>query len=330
MTEINSSRELWLRLVVGLIIGAGAIALTVRTVDLEEVTTTLRATNPTLTLAALGSLLLTTYAKTARWSALAGLRQDASWLLLPGLVIGQLVNTLIPARLGDLARAVVGSEATGLGKAFLLGTIVLEKLIDGVCVLLLAALVLPFLRLPEWLLASGLDAALGVLALGVGIATLLLVGDRLLALVARPLARVPGRWGVRLTRAVADAIRGLGGLRTWRQRGWVGWWSFVAWTTMVATNVLVFQAVGLAVDVSAAVIVLLAVTVGGSVPSIPGRVGVFHSLVAAPLILSGVDPARAVSAAIVLHLLVVMTQVVLGVFFIWRASVDPRRLAALK
>jgi uncharacterized membrane protein YbhN (UPF0104 family) len=305
VTEINSSRELWLRLVVGLIIGAGAIALTVRTVDLEEVTTTLRATNPTLTLAALGSLLLTTYAKTARWSALAGLRQDASWLLLPGLVIGQLVNTLIPARLGDLARAVVGSEATGLGKAFLLGTIVLEKLIDGVCVLLLAALVLPFLRLPEWLLASGLDAALGVLALGVGIATLLLVGDRLLALVARPLARVPGRWGVRLTRAVADAIRGLGGLRTWRQRGWVGWWSFVAWTTMVATNVLVFQAVGLAVDVSAAVI-------------------------AAPLILSGVDPARAVSAAIVLHLLVVMTQVVLGVFFIWRASVDPRRLAALK
>ncbi|MCS6802717.1 MAG: lysylphosphatidylglycerol synthase transmembrane domain-containing protein [Chloroflexota bacterium] len=321
---------MWLRLVVGLLISAGAIALTLRLVDLEEVTTTLRSTNPVLTLAALGSFLLTTYAKAARWTALSGLPQRASRRLLPGLVIGQLVNTLIPARLGDLARAVVAGEATGLGKAFLLGTVVLEKLIDGLCVLLVAALLLPFLRLPEWLVASGLEAALGVLLLGAGIATLLLVGDRLLALAAQLLRAVPGRWSARLTRALADAIRGLGGLRTWPQRWWVSWWSFVAWTTMIATNVLVFQAVGLEAELSAAVIVLLAVTVGGSVPSVPGRVGVFHSLVAAPLILTGVDPARAVSAAVVLHLLVVSTQLVLGVLFIWRASLDPRQLAALK
>ncbi|GIW05683.1 MAG: hypothetical protein KatS3mg060_0488 [Dehalococcoidia bacterium] len=330
MAGISSSRGLWLRLVVGFIIGVGSIVLALRAVNFEDVTTTLRATNPALTLAALGSLLLTTYAKAARWTAFAGLSQGASWLLVPGLVIGQLFNTLIPARVGDLARVVVGSEATGLGKAFLLGTIVLEKLVDGLCVLLVAALVLPFLQLPDWLLTSGLDVALSVLVLGGGITGMLLIGDRLLALAAPPLGRIPGRWGERLTRALADALRGLGGLRTWPQRGWVAWWSLVTWTSMIATNLLVFEAVGLEAGLSAAVLVLIAVTLGGSVPSIPGRVGVFHSLVVAPLLLTGADPARAVSVAVVLHLLVVSTQVVLGVFFIWRESVDPRRLAELK
>jgi uncharacterized membrane protein YbhN (UPF0104 family) len=327
---MSSSRGLWLRLVVGSVIGGGLLVLAFRAVDPEDVTTTLRATSPSLTLGALSAVLLTTYAKAARWTAVAGLPQGATWSLVPGLVIGQVLNSLIPARIGDLGRVLVGSEATGLGKAFLLGTIVLEKLVDGLCLLLVAAIVLPFLQLPDWLVVSGLDAALSVLALGVGIALVLLVADRLLAFVAGPLGRIPGAWGARLTRTLQDAIRGLGGLRSWPQRGWVAWWSCVAWTSMIATNALVFRAVGVEADLSAAALVLLAVVVGGSVPSIPGRVGVFHSLVVAPLLLFGVDPARAVSAAVVLHLVVISPQLVLGIFFIWRESVDPRRFAALK
>lgn len=275
-------------------------------------------------------MLVTTYAKSARWAALAGLGQRAGWSLLPALVIGQLLNTLIPARVGDLARVVVGDGATGLGKAFLLGTVVLEKLVDGLCVLVVAVLILPFLRLPEWLVAGGLDVAVGVLALGVGIAALLLVGDRLLGLLARLLDRLPGSWSAWLTRSIGNALRGLGGLRSWPQRGWTAWWSFVAWTSAIATNWLVFRAVGLDADLGAAVVVLIATQVGGSVPSIPGRVGVFHSLVAAPLLLLGIDATRAISAAVVLHLVVFGTQLVLGVLFLWRESFDLRTLTSLR
>ena len=47
------------------------------------------------------------------------------------LLAGQMLNTVFPARLGDLTRAyVLGGK--GPGRSFVLGTVVLEKILDSI------------------------------------------------------------------------------------------------------------------------------------------------------------------------------------------------------
>ena len=47
------------------------------------------------------------------------------------LLAGQMLNTIFPARLGDLARAYV-LGGMGPGRTYVLGTIVLEKMLDSI------------------------------------------------------------------------------------------------------------------------------------------------------------------------------------------------------
>ncbi|MGH2544947.1 MAG: lysylphosphatidylglycerol synthase domain-containing protein, partial [Ardenticatenaceae bacterium] len=87
---------------------------------------------------ALISVGVNTVSKALRWQVLLG---DGR-LLIPfprtfaALLIGQMLNTLVPVRIGDVARAfLVGS--LGAGRAFILGTVALEKVIDLLCYSLL-------------------------------------------------------------------------------------------------------------------------------------------------------------------------------------------------
>lgn len=317
------------RLLLGLAIGLACIVWAAFAVDLGEVAATLRQTDLVLTGLALATVLLTTYAKAARWGALVEGPKNTAWNLLPALVIGQMLNTVMPARVGDLGRVVVAGEATGQGKAYLLGSVVLEKLVDGLCLLAALAVLFVFLSPPSWLLSQGTSAGLSIAVLALAIIALILFGDRLLTLASNLLSRLPGRAGAYLTRVLGEGLRGLSGLNGWRQRGAVALWSVLIWVSSASTNWLVFHAAGLDLGAGPALLVLIILQVGGSVPSIPGRVGVFHSLVVVALGLVGVEVALALSVAVILHLIVVGTQLVLGLIFVWRESLDPRRLASV-
>ena len=63
------------------------------------------------------------------------------------LSIGYFANTLLPARLGDVARAVLAGKAFGVPRLRILGTILLERVADGL--LILAIVTVLALALPE-------------------------------------------------------------------------------------------------------------------------------------------------------------------------------------
>jgi glycosyltransferase 2 family protein len=122
------------RLILGLLLAAVALYLILRDFDYREVWRTLLQADAGLVLLALASVATNVAGKTIRWKVLMG--QAGSQVrfsrALSGLLIGQMVNTLLPMRAGDVTRAyVVGG--LGPGRTFTLGTIVLEKVIDMLC-----------------------------------------------------------------------------------------------------------------------------------------------------------------------------------------------------
>ena len=61
------------------------------------------------------------------------------YMLFPLVIIGFMTNNLIPARIGELVRAYLLGEREGTSKAAALGTIAVDRLFDGLTLVLMLA-----------------------------------------------------------------------------------------------------------------------------------------------------------------------------------------------
>jgi uncharacterized membrane protein YbhN (UPF0104 family) len=269
----------------------------------------------TLAAVALGALalsllanLLSVWLKAAVWGrtlrAVPGAPDLRTRDLLPSVFIGFLFNTVLVARLGEVAKVVVlrrhlrrcGSE---LSVPAIAGTLVAEQvLLAGALLALGALLAVTIVDLPAW--AATTLAALGVL-------TLVVLGAALLA--RRAHLPVPARMA-RLARPAQElASSGMHIVRRPRQLAVALLLGAGSWIAQIAGIYWTLDAVGLPHSVAAASAVFLVSTLVGLFPLLPGNVGVFQIAVAGVLAASfGVSAPAGAAFAVVLQ----ATEVAIG------------------
>lgn len=287
----------------------------------------------------LAFLLLTIVLATAtfpmraiRWRYL--LRLEGAALPLAPLwhaaAIGFMANNVLPARAGELARAYAARRLTNVRFSTALGSIVIERVLDGVTLVVL-------LIAGAW--AGGFSAdttiggmTIGSLVRGAGavfgvllVAALLVVRYPGLALtMVRRLAGtvLPARWTHRLVEIVEGLVHGLAGLRTPASVAAVLLWSFAVWLTAAASFWAGFVAFNIHVPGSAALLTQAIVAFGVAIPSSPGFFGPFEALVRVTLGLYGVSPEPAVSLAVGYHLSTFLPITLLGIWSLSRAQLQ--------
>jgi uncharacterized protein (TIRG00374 family) len=327
---VKRSMARWTYLSIGLALGVLLLVLALRSVDPAGLATALMDTDPLLLLLGLVTVGVTVVAKSLRWRLLFYPRhRDLSWMgLLSALLIGQTVNLLLPARLGELARAYVVGEAEGQHKLLALGTIVVEKLLDGLTLLLLLAVLFVVVPVPDWLRVSGAASAL-VLGI-VLLAVLLLTGQRhrLLGAMDRIGQIVPPLERLGLRRRTATLADGLRSLKSRRVNLRLLLWTAAIWLLAGVTNYLILLALGIEVPLLvASLVVLVVVHLGMVVPSSPARIGVFHYLCLLALSLLGVEQSAALAYGFVLHAIVVLPVIFAGLLCLWKENLSLYRLA---
>jgi phosphatidylinositol alpha-mannosyltransferase len=231
-----------------------------------------------------------------------------------GTTIGVLMSATLPARLGELSRALVVSRRLGRARERLpvvLGTLVSQTLIN-----LVALVILGFIMFTTIGLFAGNQKALVWYGAG-PLAVLLLV------LVAPALVRsgLPSR-SKRVSRWVAQARLALSRVRSGLtvflrpREGSVAVLSqLTAWAIQCVACYVLLVALGLddKTDLGAAAAVLFAVNVSAVVPVTPGNLGVFQA--ACVLVLSNayhVGTAQALGYGIILQAVEIATAVVMG------------------
>jgi hypothetical protein len=226
----------------------------------------------------------------------------------------QLVNNFFPLRLGEIGRVAVMGRA-GVGYAFVAGTIAIEKVLD------LAAFGLLFVGLVVTLPTAGWLGSRAYWLAGAGL--LLLVLALVVASQQRRLAAwLSGGWNAWLLAQVRSATSSLDALRRpSRVAGLVALTGLI-WGLAWWTNQLVSQALGLQLPPSAALLVLVALQVGVSLPSLPGRVGIFEYVCVLALQSYGIDPTTALSYGILLHVVVYAPVIVGGIPALWLLPLD--------
>lgn len=307
---------LW-RLTLGLALGLALLAVAVRGIEPGEVLAGLAEANPVWVTLAFLTVLLTTLAKVGRWWGLFPAAQRPGYFLLfRALLVGQLANALLPARVGELVRVYLVGAGGEISKATALGTVAAEKTFDVLFLLICAGLAFALAPMPPWLDASlaGLAAG-GVLIL---ILALALPQQRVLTWTERWVHRLPWGVGERLAQALRSDVvypRGLTGLAALREPRMAlvaCAWSATIWALAAGTNHLLFWAFDLPLSAGAALLLLVLLHVGVAPPSSPGRLGIFHALTVLGLAAFGVDRSSGLAYATVLHLIVYLPQVLPG------------------
>lgn len=304
----------WLRIGLGLVLAGAALWFVFRDADLESVRAALSDADGRWVVVALISVLVTVAAAIWRWRLLFHPEgADLSWYnLVSALLIGQMLNIMLPFRLGEITRGYWVSRAECIPVGRVLGTIGMEKLADlvtlGVATLVLVGLV----SMPPWLQTStSVVAAMGALAVA-GMYLFATRGSRMLNGVKRAAAVVPRPLAGRITHVAATALEASRVLDSWKASAAVGILSTLVLVLAASTNYVLFVAFDFGLPVLAAFVLLVALQIGNAIVSVPGNIGVFHYITVLVLSGYGVDRHVALAYAIALYVIALVPKIISG------------------
>ena len=238
-------------------------------------------------------------------------------------MIGFMANNVLPARLGEIARAVSLGIKTGISRSACLATIIVERTYDSFILLIFLWLVFAFSRLSEHT-EVGRIRYLGwlFLAINVVLVLILILLQYRNAAVARFMRRVTRRLSPRVQQLSQDITEKFAlGLRVhhdWPTTLGVAGSSLVIWIIMGFSNYFVFLALGFHLPWEASFVVLVVVSLMISIPSTAGFVGVYHWATQISLQIYGLSKSEAVAVAIVLHAAQYIPITVLGFYHLRR------------
>jgi hypothetical protein len=246
--------------------------------------------------------------------------------LFPVVVIGYMGNNIYPFRAGEVLRAYVLRRREAVSMSASLATVIVERVFDGLVMLMFVFAALPFAPLPgggesiRTIIIAASVAFFGALIVFFAIAAapqriLTLtrwVSDRFLPeQVAEPLLDFAERFMI-----------GLESLRHFRNVLMIFFTSVVVWLLETVKYWFVMHAFTFEVSFFALMLMNGVVNLATTLPSAPGYIGTFDGPGIAVLILYGVRDTIATAYTLVLHAALWLPVTLLGAFYMVREGLD--------
>ncbi|MBX3210781.1 MAG: flippase-like domain-containing protein [Labilithrix sp.] len=218
------------------------------------------------------------------------------------VVVGYAANNVFPARLGELVRAGMLAERTGIPVAQSLVVTFIERVLDGLAILLLLVIGTMNGEAPGW---TGDLVRVALVVFG-GACAVMLVAIYSPALVVAGASRVGNRlgprWHDRLVGLATSITNGGACLRDPKNAAWILLYSAIVWVLETGLFLAILPVFGLTPSFTAAAVAMSVTNLGLLVPSSPGFIGPFHFFCSRALMTHGVDEATALAYAAVVHL----------------------------
>ncbi len=224
------------------------------------------------------------------------------------VVLGSGVNNMLPARLGELARAGLLSKRSGLPFLQALTIVFLERVLDGLMIMLAFIVAAWLLPVPEWMTDVAIFAGAVFLVALVGIGAALLFPLLLPILVTRYFRWLPAKLNDLMLRLAFDVTRTITPLRDPVLALGGSLLSALAWICEAIAYLLLLPSFGIASSVSAGLLTMSLTNLGILLPSSPGFVGPFDYFCMQAVVFLGTAEAIALSYAISMHLLIYATN----------------------
>lgn len=312
-------------------VGAGVSALfliiALRGLDLGEVWKALQAANYAWLIPGVLAYFLGVWVRTWRWHyLLRPVKPIPLGRMWPVVVIGYMGNNVYPFRAGEVLRAYVLKRKEQVSIGASLATIFIERVFDGLVMLLFVFIGLPAVpNLPDWLRQTVIWASLaffGALLVFVAIAALPRHTESVYTWLIQKF--VPARAQAPLVALAQRFLEGLSSLRHGRDVVMIFLTSVIIWLLETVKYWFVMHAFAFTVTFFTLMLMNGVVNLATTLPSAPGYIGTFDGPGIEILKIFGVEPALAAGYTLVLHAALWLPITLLGIWYMARESLTWR------
>jgi hypothetical protein len=257
--------------------------------------------------------------RSLRWQLLlrpmaqVALRRCAAYL-----TIGYFANTLLPARLGDLARAYLAGQTFGIGRLAVLGTIVVERLADGLFILLAVAVLGVSLAGGASLAWTALWLAL-VGAIG---------GAGLVVAIVWVRSSGGGVYRGRLRSLLERVLVGAAAVRTPGGFVRVTALTVAAFASAVAMFALIARAAGVDLSIAQCALAMGGLALSTTIPAAPGSIGTYEFVGLTILVALGLPAETALAIVVLVHIVATLPLALAGLISAWQLHFRISQIAA--
>lgn len=345
MTYFLGSWRFW----AGVLVSVVTLALLVLLVDRRELVEALLTANYLYLAPAIGLYFIGQWFRALRWQyLLSPIASIPARRLYPVIIIAYMANNVLPARLGELVRAILlARREPAVSVPASIATLSVERLYDGLTLLAMGAVSAPAL------LSAGRFDGVGaayhttaiVLMAGVvvsfaaalAIFTALAVSRRAVAWLIALTVVLPLRFRPMASDIIVGFVAGLATLNSPRKHATLFVVSLPVWLTEAAVYLMLAYSFNLDDYFGSfwllAMAIILVTTTSNLITAIPasiGGIGAFEVVAQQTLVAMGVGAAIAASYSVAVHLVALWLPVnIVGLLLLWRHSLSLRGLSRM-
>ena len=315
------------QLVLGLAISAFFLWLALDGLNLADVATRMRNANYWWLIPSVGVYFIGVWVRTWRWDyMLRPLKHIPVRKLFPVVVIGYMGNNVYPFRMGELLRSYVLFRREGVPISASLATVIVERVFDGLVMLVFVFVALPFAPLPAnaaWVSTTVNWASLAfftALVVFFGLASRPKLSLNLLSRIVTPI--LPDGPAASLMGFAERFLGGLESLRSFKNVIMIFFTSIIIWLLETVKYWFVMQAFDFSVSFFALMLMNGVVNLATTLPSAPGYVGTFDEPGIRTLTLYGVEENLAGAYTLILHAALWLPITLLGAYYMVREGLS--------
>lgn len=245
------------------------------------------------------------------WIFLRSVGAPSLWMAIKATFAGAGLNNILVANGGEAARVVFVARASHVQSAKVLATLALERMFELIGYVVMLALSVSFLALPDMLERTRPVAWIALA--GVTVLMVYLV-RRPHVEAATPIAPVQGSgWRARLANYLRHFAQTIGGISTGPRFAVALLLSVAIWAMQVWTYSLTARSADFNISLVGTVAAILAVNLGFALRATPGNVGVFQAFYALVAVAFGMNQDKAIAVAFLIQTQQIIPVTLIGV-----------------
>lgn len=314
----------------GILISALFIWLTFREVDYSALWLATKKADYTYLVPIIMVTMLQFYLRAIRWGYLMEpVKKIGHLSLFSATSIGYMANNILPARIGEFVKAYAIGKSEDVSMSASFATIVIERVLDLMAVLMLLFLVLFLVDFPPERVLLEQNLRRGGMA-AIPVFLLVVVFMHYFKKNSSPFKRIAIKFLSPVSTGFAEKIghfldsfaSGLAVMKKGHHLIMISIYSALIWFLAALPIHLTLISFGHSPSFSISLFILVLIGIAVSIPSAPGFIGTFHYASAKGLELFDLPIEEALSISIVLHAINFFPITLIGFFFLWRGKIS--------
>jgi uncharacterized protein (TIRG00374 family) len=245
--------------------------------------------------------------KSMRWQVLLDPRPRLVVLYLTNL-IGFMANTILPARAGELVRALILGKKENISKTTVIGSAALDRIFEGIGMFILLVIMPLIMDTPDWMKKGTLGFIIFFSILLIGLILFMKVNpDTIIKYI--PLSDKTNTF---LKGVLEKLQKGFEAINNIKTSSIATILSLMGWVVQVLMIHFVILSFGIHISPLAALMTLLSVNIAIMIPAAPGSLGTFELAVVLALGFFNIEKSLALSIALTYHFIQLIPVTIAG------------------